>query len=137
MCVIVLQDITILGGNSYIELWDTQYGRIVGVYDRVFLGLSELNIIDAKVMPENRVLYLLDYSTGIYQLQLVFDKLVAIGSVIQLTFYTKIAVIGEDSLIVSKKGALAELANMHQKGASIFKYEIVSNEEAKQLVVST
>ena len=58
------------------------------------------------------------------------------GPVIELTFYSRIAVVGEDSLVVSKKGVLAELANMYQKGATIFKYESISNEEARQLIVS-
>ena len=68
VCVIIQQDINVLGGNSYIELWDLKYGRIAGIYDRVFFSLDEFNIIDAKVMPENHVLYLLDYYSGIYQL---------------------------------------------------------------------
>lgn len=34
--------------NSYVELWDVKYGRVAAVYDRVFLGETVLNIIDAK-----------------------------------------------------------------------------------------
>lgn len=49
-------------------------------------------------------LYILDYNTGIYELKLVFNKLV-INNQLQFTYYSKMAV-NLDSFVISKKGSI-------------------------------
>ena len=35
--------------NSYVELWNMKYFFLIGVYDRVFLRLPILQIVDAQI----------------------------------------------------------------------------------------
>lgn len=105
--------------NSYIEVWDSQNGRIVGIYDRTFLGLQYLNIVDIQLTGGS--LFILDYETGIYELKFVFDTFHIVRQ-LQFTYYSKMAVY-INSIVVSKKGSITEFS-----GKNAFKYEAVGVE---------
>lgn len=102
--------------NSYIELWDVKNGRVMGIYDRTFLSLVLLNIMDVQMTGGS--LFILDYETGVYELKLVYDGLKVVKQ-LQFTYYSKMAV-NIDSLVITKKGSVTEFG-----GKNVFKYESV------------
>lgn len=113
--------------NSYIEVWDSEYGRIIGVYDRTFLALKFLNIVDIQMTAGN--LFILDYDTGIYELTFSFNTFYILRQ-FQFTYYSKMAVY-INSIVVSKKGSITEFS-----GTNAFKYETVGQEVINELIIS-
>lgn len=53
------------------ELWDLKHERLLGIYDRTFFRVEGLRITDAKASSNG--VYLLDYDSGIFTLDLRFN----------------------------------------------------------------
>ena len=103
--------------NSYVELWDIQFERIIAVYDRYFFKTDELQLVD--MTSTHMQVHLLDYKNGVYTLQLM-DGALIISDMRQMSMFSHLTA-DEDSLIVSRNTMLTEI----RKGVSteqIFKY---------------